>query len=132
MARKSITRYPDFTIVYREDRKGFEGWYGGKAEAFRKTLEKVDMFFVNKYGQPGWLVDNVRTYDLPVVAKAPEVKAPPAFKPRRLKPVAPHPVVVATVKVKSHPSKAPRDLDFEPETFGSEERLDYADLDALL
>jgi hypothetical protein len=129
MARKSITRYPDFTIVYREDRKGFEGWYGGKAEAFRKTMEKVDLFFVNKYGQHGFPV-GVRTYDLPVVSKAPEVKAPPAFKPRRLKPVVP--VVVATVKVKSHPARAPRDLDFEPETFGSEERLDYADLDALL
>ena len=124
MARKSITRYPDFTIVYREDRKGFEGWYGGKAEAFRKTVEKVDLFFVNKYGQAGTPVGGA-----PVV-KAPEVKAPPAFKPRRLKPVVP--VVVATVKVKSHPARAPRDLDFEPETFGSEERLDYADLDALL
>jgi hypothetical protein len=119
MARKSITRYPDFTIVYREDRKGFEGWYGGKAEAFRKTMEKVDLFFVNKYGQPGFPV-GVRTYDLPVVSKAPKVTK------------APKPVVVATVKVKSHPARAPRDLDFEPETFGSEERLDYADLDALL
>lgn len=82
MARKAAVRFPDFTIVHRKDRNGYEGWYGGKAEAFRKTAAKVEAFFMKKYGQPGTVVDNVRTYDLPVVepvAKAP--KAPKAPKP---------------------------------------------------
>ena len=82
MARKAAVRFPDFTIVHRKDRNGYEGWYGGKAEAFRKTAAKVEAFFQKKYGQPGTVVENVRTYDLPVVepvAKAP--KAPKAAKP---------------------------------------------------
>ena len=46
-------KYPDFTIVARPDRGGFEGWYGGKAEAFRDTVEKVQTFFQKKYQQAG-------------------------------------------------------------------------------
>ena len=46
-------KYPDFTIVARPDRGGFEGWYGGKAEAFRDTVEKVQTFFQKKYQQTG-------------------------------------------------------------------------------
>lgn len=75
MARKAAIRHPDFTIVFRKDRNGYEGWYGGKAEAFRKTAAKVEAFFMKKYGQPGMVVENVRTYNLPVVepvAKAPK------------------------------------------------------------
>lgn len=49
-------KHADFTIVPRPDRGGFEGWYGGKAEAFRPTVEKVSAFFVKKYGQPGVLL----------------------------------------------------------------------------
>ena len=82
MARKAQVRHPDFTIVFRKDRNGYEGWFGGKAEAFRKTAAKVEAFFMKKYGQPGTVVENVRTYNLPVVepvAKAP--KAPKAAKP---------------------------------------------------
>ena len=56
MARKAQVRYPDFTIVYRADRKGYEGWYGGKAEAFRKNIDKVQKFFNKKYGQTGTYV----------------------------------------------------------------------------
>lgn len=46
-------KYEDFTIVPRPDRGGFEGWYGGKAEAFRGTVEQVQKFFTKKYGQAG-------------------------------------------------------------------------------
>lgn len=53
MARKALVRYPDFTIVKRADRKGYEGWYGGKAEAFRKNIDKVQAFFKKKYNQTG-------------------------------------------------------------------------------
>lgn len=56
MARKALVRHPDFTIVYRADRKGYEGWYGGKAEAFRKNIDKVQAFFKKKYGQTGTYV----------------------------------------------------------------------------
>lgn len=49
-------KHADFTIVPRPDRGGFEGWYGGKAEAFRPSVEKVSAFFVKKYGQPGVLL----------------------------------------------------------------------------
>lgn len=56
MARKALVRYPDFTIVKRADRKGYEGWYGGKAEAFRKNIDKVQAFFKKKYGQSGTYV----------------------------------------------------------------------------
>ena len=49
-------KHPDFTIVARPDRGGFEGWYGGKAEAFRDTVEKVHTFFQKKYQKPGKLV----------------------------------------------------------------------------
>jgi len=46
-------KYEDFTIVYRADRGGYEGWYGGKAEAFRETQEKVQTFFQKKYQRTG-------------------------------------------------------------------------------
>jgi hypothetical protein len=49
-------KHPDFAIVARPDRGGFEGWYGGKAEAFRDTVEKVHTFFQKKYQKPGKLV----------------------------------------------------------------------------
>ena len=78
MARKAAIRFPDFSIVHRKDRNGYEGWYGGKAEAFRKTAAKVEAFFMKKYGQPGTVVENVRTYNLPVVE--PVAKAPKAAR----------------------------------------------------
>lgn len=56
MAKKSAVRYPDFSIVARPDRGGFEGWYGGRAEAFRDTEEKVQKFFAKKYDQTGVLL----------------------------------------------------------------------------
>lgn len=118
MARKAAIRFPDFSIVHRKDRNGYEGWYGGKAEAFRKTAAKVEAFFMKKYGQPGTVVENVRTYDLPVVE--PVAKAPKA-------PKAPKPVVAATVT-----AKAPKVMEFEPETFEAEDRLDHSDLEVLL
>jgi hypothetical protein len=49
-------KHPDFAIVARPDRGGYEGWYGGKAEAFRDTVEKVHTFFQKKYQKPGKLV----------------------------------------------------------------------------
>ncbi len=125
MARKAAIRFPDFSIVHRKDRNGYEGWYGGKAEAFRKTAAKVEAFFQKKYGQPGTVVDNVRTYDLPVVepvAKAPKaataVQAPKAVK--------------AKAEPKAKEPKAPKVMEFEPETFEAEDRLDHSDLEALL
>mgnify|MGYP006283894031 CR=1 FL=1 len=45
----SKVKHPDGTIVPRPDRGGFEGWYAGKAEAFRPTVEKVQQFFARKY-----------------------------------------------------------------------------------
>jgi hypothetical protein len=53
VAKKTKVKYPDFTIVARPDRGGYEGWYGGKAEAFRDTVEKVHTFFQKKYQQAG-------------------------------------------------------------------------------
>jgi hypothetical protein len=53
VAKKTKVKYPDFTIVARPDRGGFEGWYGGKAEAFRDNVEKVHSFFQKKYQQTG-------------------------------------------------------------------------------
>lgn len=47
--RVAKTKYADGTIVARPDRGGFEGWYAGKAEAFRPTVEKVASFFAKKY-----------------------------------------------------------------------------------
>jgi hypothetical protein len=46
-------KHGDFVIVERKDRGGWEGWYAGKAEAFRPTVEKVNAFFQKKYGQTG-------------------------------------------------------------------------------
>lgn len=46
-------KYEDFTIVARPDRGGFEGWYGGRAEAFRPTADKVGAFFTKKYDRQG-------------------------------------------------------------------------------
>lgn len=46
-------KHGDFVIVERRDRGGWEGWYAGKAEAFRPTVEKVNAFFQKKYGQTG-------------------------------------------------------------------------------
>ena len=54
--KKAKLKYSDFTIVYRLDRGGYEGWYGGKAEAFRDTEEKVHTFFQKKYQKPGQLL----------------------------------------------------------------------------
>ncbi len=74
MARKALVRHPDFTIVKRADRNGYEGWYGGKAEAFRKNIDKVQAFFKKKYGQTGTYV---KLSDVaPVAVKAPVVEAP--------------------------------------------------------
>lgn len=56
MARKALVRHPDFTIVKRADRNGYEGWHGGKAEAFRKNIDKVQAFFKKKYNQTGTYV----------------------------------------------------------------------------
>ena len=52
-AKKAKVKYPDFTIVARPDRGGYEGWFGGKAEAFRDTVEKVHTFFQKKYQRAG-------------------------------------------------------------------------------
>lgn len=49
-------KYPDYSIVFRSDRNGFEGWFGGKAEAFRPTVEKVQAFFMKKYGTNGSVI----------------------------------------------------------------------------
>ena len=77
MARKALVRYPDFTIVKRADRKGYEGWYGGKAEAFRKNIDKVQAFFKKKYGQTGTYVklSDIAPVAAPVVVEAPVVEA---------------------------------------------------------
>ena len=130
MARKAAVRYPDFTIVFRKDRNGFEGWFGGKAEAFRKTAEKVDAFFQKKYAKNGTLVDNVRVYNLPaepVVVASVTVKKHPSMAKSKEEAKT----VIASVKAKPA-RKAPKVIEFEPETFESEERLDHSDLDALL
>jgi hypothetical protein len=52
----SKIKYPDYSIVFRSDRNGFEGWFGGKAEAFRPTVEKVQAFFMKKYGTNGSVI----------------------------------------------------------------------------
>jgi hypothetical protein len=49
-------KYPDYSIVFRSDRNGYEGWFGGKAEAFRPTVEKVQAFFMKKYGTNGSVI----------------------------------------------------------------------------
>ena len=49
-------KYPDYSIVFRVDRNGYEGWFGGKAEAFRPTVEKVQAFFMKKYGTNGSVI----------------------------------------------------------------------------
>jgi hypothetical protein len=53
MAKTPKVKYEDFTIVARPDRGGFEGWYGGRAEAFRPTVDKVGAFFTKKYDRQG-------------------------------------------------------------------------------
>jgi hypothetical protein len=53
-------KYGDFEIIYREDRGGYVGWYAGKGEAFRATVEKVNEFFKKKYNQTGTLVPTVK------------------------------------------------------------------------
>lgn len=80
MARKALVRHPDFTIVKRPDRNGYEGWYGGKAEAFRKNIDKVQAFFKKKYGQTGTYVklSDVAPIASPVVQEAPAVETPVA------------------------------------------------------
>ena len=52
-AKPKVTKvkFEDFTIVARPDRGGFEGWYGGRAEAFRATVQKVESFFFKKYSR---------------------------------------------------------------------------------
>ena len=55
-AKPAKIKHPDFTIVFRADRNGYEGWFGGKAEAFRDNIEKVHSFFQKKYGKPGNLI----------------------------------------------------------------------------
>ena len=52
----SKVKHPDGTIVARPDRGGFEGWYAGKAEAFRPTVEKVQQFLQKKYNLTGQLL----------------------------------------------------------------------------
>ena len=52
-AKTPKVKFEDFTIVARPDRGGFEGWYGGRAEAFRTTKEKVEDFFNKKYDRKG-------------------------------------------------------------------------------
>ena len=49
-------KYPDYSIVFRADRNGYEGWFAGKAEAFRPTVEKVQSFFMKKYGTNGSVI----------------------------------------------------------------------------
>ena len=49
-------KYPDYSIVFRADRNGYEGWFSGKAEAFRPTVEKVQAFFMKKYGTNGSVI----------------------------------------------------------------------------
>ena len=49
-------KYPDYSIVFRSDRNGYEGWFAGKAEAFRPTVEKVQSFFMKKYGTHGSVI----------------------------------------------------------------------------
>jgi hypothetical protein len=49
-------KYPDYSIVFRSDRNGYEGWFAGKAEAFRPTVEKVQAFFMKKYGTNGSVI----------------------------------------------------------------------------
>jgi hypothetical protein len=73
MARKALVRHPDFTIVKRSDRGGYEGWYGGKAEAFRKNIDKVQAYFKKKYGQTGTYVKlaDIAPVAAPVVVEAP-------------------------------------------------------------
>lgn len=58
-AKKTAVKavYNDFDILYRADRNGYEGRYGGKAEAFRSTLEQVNAFFAKKYGRTGTLIN---------------------------------------------------------------------------
>jgi hypothetical protein len=53
VAKVTKVKFEDFTIVARPDRGGFEGWYGGRAEAFRTTKEKVEAFFTKKYDRKG-------------------------------------------------------------------------------
>jgi len=55
-ASKPRIKYADFEIVERPDRGGWEGWYAGKAEAFRTTVAKVDAFFLKKYKATGTVV----------------------------------------------------------------------------
>jgi hypothetical protein len=84
MARKAAIRHPDFTIVFRKDRNGYEGWHSGKAEAFRPTVEKVNLFFQKKYGKVGALLTDVlpsgsivREYTLPAKPAKSQPKAEP-------------------------------------------------------
>lgn len=53
---KPRVKYGDFEIVARPDRGGWEGWYAGKAEAFRTTVDKVNAFFEKKYKATGVVV----------------------------------------------------------------------------
>ena len=115
MARKAAIRFPDFSIVHRKDRNGYEGWYGGKAEAFRKTAEKVDAFFQKKYGQAGVLMEGFKEHQTETV---PVAKAPKATKPK--------------AEPKAKEPKAPKVLELDPETFEAEDRLDASDLAVLL
>lgn len=110
MARKAQVRYPDFTIVFRKDRNGYEGWYGGKAEAFRKTQEKVDAFFQKKYGQPGRLLENVRVYNLPAPHVVVERAAPEAPKAEGTKPAKAKPAKAPKVK-REAPVLEPEDFE---------------------
>ncbi len=124
MARKAAIRHPDFTIVFRQDRNGYEGWHSGKAEAFRPTVEKVNLFFQKKYGKTGALLTAV----LPSGSIVREYKLPEA-EPKKL---AKAHAVAAVKAAKAKAAKTPKVMEFEPETFESEDRLDRSDLDALL
>lgn len=106
MARKAAIRHPDFTIVFRKDRNGYEGWHSGKAEAFRPTVEKVNLFFQKKYGKIGALLVDVlpsgsivREYSPPVV----DYNQPEAEPAKIAKAHAAAAVKTAKAKAKSQP-----------------------------
>jgi len=100
MARKAAIRHPDFTIVFRQDRNGYEGWHSGKAEAFRPTVEKVNLFFQKKYGKTGALLTAV----LPSGSIVREYKLPEAEPKKLALAHAAAAVKTAKAKAKSQPA----------------------------
>lgn len=50
IAKDSVkVKYPDGTIVYREDRQKYMAWFGGKSEAARPTIDAAKSFLTKKY-----------------------------------------------------------------------------------